>query len=31
MIDAPQPGMDVPKIPVRTGWYASAFVGAARP
>jgi peptidoglycan DL-endopeptidase CwlO len=31
MIDAPQTGMDVQKIPVNTGWYASTFVGAARP
>ena len=31
MIDAPQTGMDVEKIPMDTGWYASCFVGAARP
>ena len=31
MIDAPQTGMDVEKIPMDTGWYASTFVGAARP
>ena len=31
IIDAPQTGMDVEKIPMDTGWYASAFVGAARP
>jgi peptidoglycan DL-endopeptidase CwlO len=31
MIDAPQTGMDVQKIPMNTGWYASTFVGAARP
>jgi cell wall-associated NlpC family hydrolase len=31
MIDAPQTGMDVQKVPVDTGWYASTFVGAARP
>ena len=31
MIDAPQTGMDVEKIPMDTGWYASSFVGAARP
>ena len=31
IIDAPQTGMDVEKIPIDTGWYASAFVGAARP
>jgi cell wall-associated NlpC family hydrolase len=31
IIDAPQTGMDVEKIPMGTGWYASAFVGAARP
>jgi cell wall-associated NlpC family hydrolase len=31
MIDAPQTGMNVQKIPVSTGWYASTFVGAARP
>ncbi len=31
MIDAPQTGMDVQKIPMDTGWYTSTFVGAARP
>jgi len=31
IIDAPETGMDVEKIPMDTGWYASAFVGAARP
>jgi len=31
IIDAPQTGMDVQKIPMGTGWYASSFVGAARP
>jgi peptidoglycan DL-endopeptidase CwlO len=31
IIDAPQTGMDVQKMPLSTGWYASAFVGAARP
>jgi len=31
IIDAPQTGMDVEKIPMNTGWYASTFVGAARP
>ena len=31
IIDAPQTGMDVQKIPMDTGWYASTFVGAARP
>jgi len=31
MIDAPQTGMDVQKIPMNTGWYAATFVGAARP
>ena len=31
MIDAPQTGLDVEKIPMRTGWYAATFVGAARP
>jgi cell wall-associated NlpC family hydrolase len=31
MIDAPQTGMDVQKIPMNTGWYTSTFVGAARP
>jgi cell wall-associated NlpC family hydrolase/outer membrane murein-binding lipoprotein Lpp len=31
IIDAPQTGMDVEKIPMGTGWYASTFVGAARP
>jgi cell wall-associated NlpC family hydrolase len=31
MIDAPQTGMDVQKIPMDTGWYTSTLVGAARP
>jgi cell wall-associated NlpC family hydrolase len=31
IIDAPQTGMDVQKIPMNTGWYAATFVGAARP
>jgi cell wall-associated NlpC family hydrolase len=31
IIDAPQTGMDVQKIPMGTGWYAATFVGAARP
>ena len=31
IIDAPQTGMDVEKIPVDTSWYASTLVGAARP
>jgi cell wall-associated NlpC family hydrolase len=31
IIDAPQTGLDVEKIPMGTGWYASTFVGAARP
>ena len=30
LIDAPQTGMDVQKIPL-SGWYASTLVGAARP
>jgi peptidoglycan DL-endopeptidase CwlO len=31
IIDAPQTGMDVEKIPMDTSWYASTLVGAARP
>ena len=31
IIDAPQTGMEVQKLPMNTGWYASTFVGAARP
>jgi cell wall-associated NlpC family hydrolase len=31
IIDAPQTGLDVEKIPVATAWYAETFVGAARP
>ena len=31
MIDAPQTGMDVQKIPMSTSWYASTFDGAVRP
>jgi peptidoglycan DL-endopeptidase CwlO len=31
IIDAPQTGLDVEKIPMATPWYASTFIGAARP
>jgi peptidoglycan DL-endopeptidase CwlO len=31
IIDAPQTGLDVEKIPLATAWYAETFVGAARP
>jgi len=31
IIDAPQTGEDVEKIPMNTGWYAANFDGAARP
>ena len=31
IIDAPQTGLDVEKIPMSTAWYADNFVGAARP
>jgi cell wall-associated NlpC family hydrolase len=31
IIDAPQTGLDVEKIPIATAWYAETFVGAARP
>ena len=31
IIDAPQTGMDVQKIPMNTGWYAATFIGAVRP
>jgi cell wall-associated NlpC family hydrolase len=31
IIDAPQTGLDVEKIPMATTWYAYTFVGAARP
>ncbi len=31
IIDAPEPGMDVEKIPMDTPWYADNFDGAARP
>jgi cell wall-associated NlpC family hydrolase len=31
IIDAPQTGMNVQKLPMNTGWYASTFVGAVRP
>jgi cell wall-associated NlpC family hydrolase len=31
IIDAPQTGLDVEKIPMSTGWYAATFVGVARP
>jgi cell wall-associated NlpC family hydrolase len=31
MIDAPQTGLNVEKIPMDTGWYSSTFDGAARP
>jgi cell wall-associated NlpC family hydrolase len=30
-IDAPETGMDVRKLPISIGWYASNVVGAARP
>jgi peptidoglycan DL-endopeptidase CwlO len=31
IIDAPQTGLDVERIPMSTGWYADTLVGAARP
>jgi cell wall-associated NlpC family hydrolase len=31
MIDAPQTGLDVEKIPMNTGWYTQNFDGAVRP
>ena len=31
IIDAPQTGLDVEKIPMTTGWYAANFDGAVRP
>ena len=31
IIDAPQTGMDVQKLPMSTSWYAATFVGAIRP
>ena len=31
IIDAPQTGMNVQKLPMDTGWYASTFDGAVRP
>jgi cell wall-associated NlpC family hydrolase len=31
IIDAPQTGLNVEKIPMATAWYAETFVGAARP
>ena len=31
IIDAPQTGLDVEKIPMATPWYAETFAGAARP
>ncbi len=31
IIDAPQTGMNVQKLPMSTGWYASTFDGAIRP
>jgi cell wall-associated NlpC family hydrolase len=31
IIDAPQTGMDVQKLPMSTSWYAATFVGAVRP
>jgi hypothetical protein len=31
IIDAPQPGMDVERIPMSTSWYVDNFDGAARP
>ena len=31
IIDAPQTGLDVEKIPMNTGWYAATFDGAVRP
>jgi peptidoglycan DL-endopeptidase CwlO len=31
IIDAPQTGLNVQKLPMNTGWYASTFDGAVRP
>ena len=31
IIDAPQTGMDVQKIPLNNSWYSSTLVGAVRP
>ena len=31
IIDAPQTGLDVQKLPMSTGWYAANFDGAVRP
>jgi len=31
IIDAPQTGLDVERIPMNTGWYAQNFDGAVRP
>ncbi len=31
IIDAPQTGLDVEKIPMNTDWYAATFDGAVRP
>jgi len=31
IVDAPQTGMNVQKLPMNTGWYASTFDGAVRP
>ena len=31
IIDAPRTGLDVQKLPKNTDWYASTFIGAARP
>ena len=31
IIDAPQTGLDVEKIPQNTDWYAANFDGAVRP
>jgi cell wall-associated NlpC family hydrolase len=31
IIDAPQTGMNVQKLPMNTGWYAATFDGAVRP
>jgi cell wall-associated NlpC family hydrolase len=31
IIDAPQTGMNVQKIPMSTGWYAATLIGVARP
>lgn len=31
IIDAPRTGLTVERLPMNTSWYASTFVGAARP